>query len=195
MPGPLRGVLQHLPGALPRQPPAAGVEEHRRRCPCRAAAQVGPAPHEVGVERARPRGDRPARSAACRPCRAAARPRVGVDVVDVEPDRLGDPRAGRVEQLEQRPVAQRQRTVGLAVAARTVEQGEHLVDRQALRAAGGSGVGGLTARATSSSVTPSAAAKRCSPRTAISARARRRPPTAVRRRRPGRRGAVPPGSR
>ena len=33
------------------------------------------------------------------------------------------------------------------------------------------GVGGLTARATSISVSPSDAAKRCSPRTAISARA------------------------
>ena len=39
---------------------------------------------------------------------------------------------GGVQQLQQRPVAQRQRAVGRAVAARAVQQCQHLVDGQAL---------------------------------------------------------------
>ena len=54
-----------------------------------------------------------------------------VDVVDVESDGFGDARAGRVQQFEQRAVAQRQRAVGRAVAARAVQQREHLVEAQA----------------------------------------------------------------
>ena len=38
-------------------------------------------------------------------------PLVHVEVVDVEPDGLGDPRARRVEQLQQRPIAQSDRAV------------------------------------------------------------------------------------
>ena len=57
---------------------------------------------------------------------------MGVDVVDVEPDRLGDPRTGGIQQLEQRAVPQRQRAVRIAVAACTLQQGQHFVDRQAL---------------------------------------------------------------
>ena len=129
--GPFGGVLQHLPGALPRQPPAAGVEEDRRGAAA-ATRQLGPPAHQVGVQR----GDR--RSAdRHQPLLAALaaqqhRPRLGVDVVDVEADGLGDPRAGRVQQLEQRAVAQRQRPVGRAVAAGALQQRQHLVDGQAL---------------------------------------------------------------
>ena len=57
---------------------------------------------------------------------------MGVDVVDVEPDGLGDPGAGRIQHLQQGAVAQGQRAVGLAVAARPVQQRQHLVDGQAL---------------------------------------------------------------
>jgi len=80
--------------------------------------------------------------------------------------------SGGVQQFQQRPVAQGQRAVGDAVATGTIQQGQHLVDRQALGQPPARR-GGRTARATSSSANPSAAANRCSPRTAISARAAR----------------------
>ena len=125
------GVLKHLPGALPRQPPAAGVEEDTCGAPAAAGEFRAPA-HQIGVQR----GDRRAadRDQALFAALAAQqhRPGVGVDVVEVEAHRLGDPRAGRVQQFQQRTVAQRQRTVGFAVAAGAVEQGQHLVDAQAL---------------------------------------------------------------
>ena len=93
-----------------------------------AAGQLRSPAHEVGVQR----GDR--RSAdRHQPLLAALaaqqhRPGLGVDVVDVEADGFGDSRPGGVQQFEQRPVAQRQRAVGLAVAAGAVQQREHLVD-------------------------------------------------------------------
>ena len=95
-------------------------------------ARSGPPAHQVGVQRGH-RGPTDRHqpllsSLAAQQHRAG----VGVDVVDVEPDRLGDPRAGGIQQLEQRPVPQRQRTVRLAVAAGTLQQGQHLVDGQAL---------------------------------------------------------------
>ena len=60
------------------------------------------------------------------------RPGLGVDVVDVEADGLGDARAGGVQQFQQRPVPQGQRAVGGALAARRLQQRQHLVDGQAL---------------------------------------------------------------
>ncbi|CPA67607.1 Uncharacterised protein [Mycobacterium tuberculosis] len=47
---------------------------------------------------------------------------VGVDVVEVKADGLGDPRPGRVQQFQHRTVSQRQRAVGRFIAARTFEQ-------------------------------------------------------------------------
>ena len=55
-----------------------------------------------------------------------------VDVVDVESDRFGDPRAGGVQQLEQRAVTQCQRAVGRAVASGAGQQRQHLVEAEAL---------------------------------------------------------------
>ena len=94
--------------------------------------QLGTASHEVRVQC----GDR-GTSDRHKPLLAALTPQqhrtgVSVDVVDVEPDRFGDSRAGGVEQLEQCAAAQCQRTVGLAVAACALQKGEHLVDGQAL---------------------------------------------------------------
>ena len=98
------------PGALPGQPAAARVEEQRRRA--RARRRPAPGGPARGRRRRASRGvaAHRARPAPCRPCRAAApSPSSQVEVVDVEADRLGDARAGAVEHLEQRPVAQRQR--------------------------------------------------------------------------------------
>src|SRR5690606_3544988 len=48
--GTFGGGLQHLPGALPGEPPAAGVAAHGRGA-APVGEQAGPGPHEVGVER------------------------------------------------------------------------------------------------------------------------------------------------
>ena len=128
-PGPLGRLHQHRPGALAREPSAAGVEEHRRAAPS-GADQLGPGAGEVG-------GDGVAGVAAHRhqPLLAAlaAQQHRAVDlveVVDVEPDGLGDPRAGAVEQLQQRPVAQREDRVGCAGG---VEDRLDVGERQRLR--------------------------------------------------------------
>ena len=81
---------------------------------CRVDDQLGPAADQVGVDRLpRVGADRhdPLLAALAAQQHGAVD---GVEVVDVEADRLGDPRAGAVEQLEQRPVAQRQRRAGRA---------------------------------------------------------------------------------
>ena len=65
--------LQDRPGALPREPPAAHVEEHRSRAAARAH-QAGTAPDEVRLECAAPPTTPPGPDAACRPCRAAGPP-------------------------------------------------------------------------------------------------------------------------
>ena len=129
--GALGGILKHLPRTLPRQPPAPRVEEDRGGAPA-PSRQVGATAHQIGVQRRH--GGPPDRDQALlatlagqqhRPCR-------GVHIVEVEADRLGDAGAGRIQQLQQRPVAQRQRPVGVAVPARGLEQRQHLVERQAL---------------------------------------------------------------
>src|SRR5207244_10479572 len=61
-----------------------------------------------------------------------------VDVAEVEPDRLGAAQPGRVDELDERPVAQRER---LAAASEPVQQAVDLVElgrvRQAARPARG----------------------------------------------------------
>ncbi len=130
-PGPLGRILQHLPGTLPGQAPAAGIEEDPRRAPA-APGQVRPAPHQVGVERA-DRGTTDGHQPLLAALAAQQhRARLGVDVIDVESHGLRDSRPGRVQQLQQRPVAECQRTVGFAVPACGLEQREHLVESETL---------------------------------------------------------------
>ena len=110
-PGPLGGLDQHRPGRLPRQPAAAGVQEQRARprSAVPTASQLGPRARQVGVDGLQGVGaDRhePLLAALAAQQHGAVDP---VEVVDVEPDGLGDPGAGAVEHLEQGPVAQRQR--------------------------------------------------------------------------------------
>ena len=71
-PGPLGRLAEHRPRALPGQPPAAGVEEHRGQ-PRPARGQLGPRRAPGRPRRPSRRRSRPARAAPCRPCRAAAR--------------------------------------------------------------------------------------------------------------------------
>ena len=61
-------------------------------------------------------------------------PAVDREVLGVEPERLADPKARRVEQFEQRPVAQAAVVVGFVgvVAAGRLEQALRLVDRERL---------------------------------------------------------------
>ena len=63
-----------------------------------------------------------------------------VEVVDVEPDGLGDARARPVEQLEQRAAAEQRRVVGSGPVLRRAGRGQqrlHLAHRQRLRQAAG----------------------------------------------------------
>ena len=78
----------------------------------------GPAAHGPGRRRRR-RGRRPTGTSRCLPPlpRSSTAPRVEVEVVDVEPDGLGDPGAGAVQHLEQRAVAQRRAAVAGVAAA------------------------------------------------------------------------------
>ena len=97
---------------------AAGVEEQRpRRTPRRPGGQRRPGPDEVvldGPQRVAADRDDPLLAAlAGQPHRRPA----AVEVVDGEPDRLGDARAGAVQQLEQRPVAQRARALDRPAAS------------------------------------------------------------------------------
>src|SRR5258707_661007 len=52
-PGPLRGSPQHRPGALPGEPPAAGVQEYRRAGggPARRGGEGWPRPDQVVLQR------------------------------------------------------------------------------------------------------------------------------------------------
>ena len=85
--------------------------------PCAAGVQAGPGPYEVGLERlARVPAHRD--RAVLGPLAAQAHDGVGeVDVVDLQADRLGDARARAVQQLQQRPVAQRRAPCRPAPAA------------------------------------------------------------------------------
>ena len=80
-----------------------------------AVEQVGTTAHDVGLHRlAREPADRhdPFLGALAAQQHAAAGGVLELEVVDVEADRLGDAGTGAVEDLEQRPVAQRQRRPG-----------------------------------------------------------------------------------
>src|SRR5690606_28152527 len=137
------------PRALPRQPPPTGVEEERGRAALRAAA-VLPAPlgrrppttraqhptrpDPIGLDGGRGvRTDRappPPAALAAQQDLAAVPLGVQVQIVDVEPDRLGDAGAGAVEELERRLVAESERRVA---RAGDVQDALHLVDRERLR--------------------------------------------------------------
>ena len=132
MPARVGGVLQHLPRALPRQPAAAHVEEDGRGAAA-ATRQFRASAHQIGVQRLH-RGTSHRHQPLLTALTAQQhRPGLGVDVVDVQADGFGDPGSGGIQQLQQRPVAQRQRTVGRAFAARAFQQRQHLVDGQAFR--------------------------------------------------------------
>jgi len=100
--------VQHAPGALPGQAPAAGVEEDRRGTPHRRPGQGGPGPDQVGLHGAHgvashrhypvlaPLADQPHHRILG----------VQLEFVDIEAGRLGDPGPGPVKELEQRPVPQ-----------------------------------------------------------------------------------------
>ena len=126
--GALHRRREHAPGALPREAPATVVEEQRR--PTSAArGEPGTSADEVGLDRLEGHpSDRhePLLAALAAQQRGG---RLAVEVVHVEPDRLGDPGAGAVEHLEQRPVAQRPRG---ALGARRVEDRLDLGDRDRL---------------------------------------------------------------
>ena len=167
--GALGGVLQNLPCALPRQPAAARIEEDGR-CAAAPARQLRTSPHQIGVQRLH-RGP----SHRHQPLLAALpaqqrRPGLGVDVVDVEADasEIRDP----VEYSSSSSARLRSvsgPSAGLSPPAPSSSASTSSIVR--LLGSRRPGVGGRTARATSSSARPSAAANRCQPRTAISARA------------------------
>ena len=96
------------------------------------------------------------------------------EVVDVELHDLRHARAGRVQQLEQRAVAQADQLARLGVAgfgAGGIQQPLDLVDRERLRQPP-RGFGGRSRPVGSSVSMPSRARKRCSPRTEDCRRAR-----------------------
>ena len=124
--GPVAVLVDHEPCPLPAEAAAALVQEHRLG----VVAALPPIGNELGPARRRePVVERRRR---CRSVRHDALLRslaeqpherlVEVDVTHRQPDHLGDPGAGRVQQLEQRPVAAFQR----AVADDRVEQARHL---------------------------------------------------------------------
>ena len=119
------------PGVLPRQARSADAEEQRGRRPA-PRRQHRPRPHQVGIQR-RPRVAADRHDALLAALAEQAHDVGGAvlaeQVVDVERDRLRDARARRVEQLEQRLVAQ----VGGLVAVGRREQLLDLLDRQRLR--------------------------------------------------------------
>ena len=123
-PGALGDRLQDEPRVLPAEPAAASTEEQRRR---RRAllAEDGPAAHEPGVERTArkaPHGHEPLLVAL-----AGDAHDVLLHVVDVERDELGDAGAGRIEELEQRTIAQlRRRRVDSPACS--LDERRHLVD-------------------------------------------------------------------
>ena len=125
-PGPVRGGLEHAPGALPGQPPAPGVQEHRRagRRPAGRSGQRGPGPDQVGVERPHARTCRPGTIRSLPPLPASRsggghRPR-SRGVRRRSRSSTSSPTASEirapvaVQQFQQGPVAQRARPRGVA---------------------------------------------------------------------------------
>ena len=151
------GPPRTLRNSAPPRTPARPVGRQRR-----------PGPHQVVL-------DGPQRVAADRddPLLAALagqphRRLPAVEVVDGQPDRLGDARAGAVEQLQQRPVAQPARPLD---RAGRLDQRHHRLHRAPPWAAAGPASAAAPRAATSSVTSPSSSANRCSPRTATTARA------------------------
>ena len=164
--GSFGGGLQHLPGALPGQPPAPGVEEHARGC--RGRGRAGRAGLGRGRRRAPSgrsgRGGRPW----LRPPLPRSRTCSCLQVVDGQADGFGDAGAGAVQDLQQGAVAEGERR---AVGAGGGDEPLDLVDGDRPWGAGGAGAAVVPAWAGSCGVTPSRSAKRCRPRTAETARA------------------------
>src|SRR6266540_2948863 len=106
-PGSLCGTSQYGPGALTRQTAAACVEEQSRR-PASTSYQIWTAADLV--RRQRVAGVGPDRHHPLLAALASQQHRTGVqvDVVHVQPDRLGDARTRAVEKLQQRGVTSRQ---------------------------------------------------------------------------------------
>ena len=179
MPGPLGRLDDDGPGALPRQPAAAGVQEHRAR-PFVArplprwssSEQLGSAPHDVGLHGlagvAADRHDPLLGPLAAQQHGAAGRVvGIEVEVVEVQPDGLGDARAGAVEHLQQRPVAHARAPCPghrpPRAASRRPPSGTALGSRFA-------GVGGRTPAEGSAVASPSLTANLWNPRTATTVR-------------------------
>ncbi len=138
--GALGGGVQHAPGALPGQAPAAGVQEHRRgdRDPACTGGQGGPGPDQVGLQGShRVTADRDDPLLAALPGQPDHRVHGGhgvhgggvqVQFVHVQAGRFGDPGPGPVQELEQGPVPQHPRVSGRIVGtgAGGGEQAFHL---------------------------------------------------------------------
>ena len=102
--GPLGGGAQYAPGALPGQAPASRVQEYRRahRDPPGRGGQQGPGPDQVGLEGPdRVATDRDHPLLAALPGQPDHWVVVQAELVHIEPGRLGDPRPGRVQELQQ----------------------------------------------------------------------------------------------
>ena len=128
-PGLVRGVAQHLPRRLARQSAAADVEEHRVVA-LPARGQRGPAAHQVGGKgRGRERAHRHHPLLGTLAAQADRGHSLTRQVVDVEPDRLTDPRAGRIQELQQRTIAER----AWIVTGRRFQDGGDQLDGQRLR--------------------------------------------------------------
>ncbi len=153
----------------------AGVPRPAATSAGRAAHQVGPQrPHGVPADRHQP--GPPALAAqqggALDDVHVVHGGAVDVHVVHGRTDRLGDPRAGAVQELQQRLVAQSdgRPVAGGGDRAGGLQQPHHVVDRQAPGAAGGPRRAGGRPGCGSAPASPSRTAKRCSPRTAEAAR-------------------------
>ena len=104
-----RDRAQHRPRALPGKPSAAGVEE-QGRCGPAGGGQLRAGADQIGLDRV-PRiaadGHDPLLSTLTTQQHC---PGVQVQIVAVQPDSFGDPRARPVEHLEERPVPQGERS-------------------------------------------------------------------------------------
>ena len=108
-----------------------------------ATVEVGPAARRGSGAAPRPPGARPGRPAPCRPCRARGRRRSSRSTPFFSrPDRLGDAQAGAVEELDERPVAQRPRRR----PARGLDQPLGLAGRERPRQACGRGAAARSRR-------------------------------------------------
>ena len=115
---------EQCPRRLARERPTARVEQQPRRPPT-GSREPGPHSDQVCLDRSggiRAEWDASLLAALARQQHRAS---VQVEIVDVEADRLRDPRTGAVEQLDQRAVAHRQRRL---VDSRRIDQPLDLVD-------------------------------------------------------------------